>query len=70
MHGTGVFSSESAYLRIAYTWPQAWQWITHHSMLFFGVGLLASGFFEPEEREWAARAWRHTLGWLATARSA
>jgi hypothetical protein len=38
-HGTGVFSTESVYLRIAYTWPQAWQWITHHSMLLFGVGL-------------------------------
>jgi len=38
-HGTGVFSTESVYLRIAYTWPQAWQWITHHSMLVFGVGL-------------------------------
>ena len=23
-HGTGVFSTESIYLRIAYTWPQAW----------------------------------------------
>ena len=38
-HGTGVFSTESVYLRIAYTWPQAWQWITHHSMFLFGVGL-------------------------------
>jgi hypothetical protein len=38
-HGTGVFSTESVYLRIAYTWPQAWRWITHHSMLLFGVGL-------------------------------
>jgi hypothetical protein len=38
-HGTGVFSTESVYLRIAYTWPQAWQWIMHHSMMIFGVGL-------------------------------
>jgi hypothetical protein len=38
-HGTGVFSTESVYLRVAYTWPQAWQWIMHHSMLVFGVGL-------------------------------
>lgn len=38
-HGTGVFSTQSVYLRIAYTWPQAWQWIMHHSMLVFGVGL-------------------------------
>jgi hypothetical protein len=38
-HGTGVFSTQSVYLRIAYTWPQAWQWIMHHSMLIFGVGL-------------------------------
>jgi len=38
-HGTGVFSTESVYLRVAYTWPQAWQWIVHHSMLVFGVGL-------------------------------
>jgi hypothetical protein len=38
-HGTGVFSAESMYLRIAYTWPQAWHWIVHHQMLIFGVGL-------------------------------
>jgi hypothetical protein len=38
-HGNGVFSAESIYLRIAYTWPRAWQWIMHHQMLFFGVGL-------------------------------
>ncbi len=38
-HGTGVFSTESIYLRIAYTWPLAWQWIMHHGMLLFGVGL-------------------------------
>ncbi len=38
-HGTGVFSTESIYLRIAYTWPQAWEWITRHQMLVFGVGL-------------------------------
>jgi len=38
-HGAGVFSTESIYLRIAYTWPDAWQWITRHQMLWFGVGL-------------------------------
>ncbi len=38
-HGNGVFSTESLYLRIAYTWPDAWQWINHHQMLWFGVGL-------------------------------
>ena len=38
-HGAGVFSTESLYLRIAYTWPDAWKWITHHQMLWFGVGL-------------------------------
>lgn len=38
-HGNGVFSTESLYLRIAYTWPDAWQWISHHQMLWFGVGL-------------------------------
>jgi hypothetical protein len=38
-HGTGVFSTESIYLRIAYTWPQAWDWIGRHQLLIFGVGL-------------------------------
>lgn len=38
-HGAGVFSTESLYLRIAYTWPDAWKWIVHHQMLWFGVGL-------------------------------
>jgi hypothetical protein len=38
-HGAGVFSTESLYLRVAYTWPDAWKWITHHQMLWFGVGL-------------------------------
>ena len=38
-HGAGVFSTESLYLRIAYTWPDAWKWIVHHQMLVFGVGL-------------------------------
>ncbi|MDB5395745.1 MAG: hypothetical protein JWM91_3251, partial [Rhodospirillales bacterium] len=38
-HGSGVFSTESIYLRIAYTWPQAWDWIARHQMLIFGVGL-------------------------------
>jgi hypothetical protein len=38
-HGTGVFSAESLFLRVTYTWPQAWDWITDHQMLIFGVGL-------------------------------
>ncbi|MTK64137.1 MAG: hypothetical protein F8N15_06385, partial [Methanobacterium sp.] len=38
-HGDGVFSTESLYLRIAYTWPDAWHWIGRHQMLWFGVGL-------------------------------
>ncbi|MBU6506943.1 MAG: hypothetical protein KGQ82_05530 [Alphaproteobacteria bacterium] len=38
-HGTGVFSTQSIFLRIADTWPDAWQWILHHQMLVFGVGL-------------------------------
>lgn len=38
-HGTGVFSTESIFLRVSYTWPDAWQWILHHQMLVFGVGL-------------------------------
>jgi hypothetical protein len=38
-HGNGVFSMESLYLRIAYTWPDAWRWIDRHQMLWFGVGL-------------------------------
>src|SRR5579859_2489548 len=38
-HGAGVFSTESLFLRIAYTWPDAWRWITHRQMLLFGLGL-------------------------------
>ena len=38
-HGAGVFSTESIYLRIAYTWPDAWKWIVRKQMLVFGVGL-------------------------------
>lgn len=38
-HGDGVFSMESLYLRIAYTWPDAWDWIARNQMLVFGVGL-------------------------------
>lgn len=38
-HGAGVFSTESFYLRIAYTWPDAIHWIERHQMLWFGVGL-------------------------------
>lgn len=38
-HGDGVFSMESLFLRIAYTWPDAWDWIARNQMLWFGVGL-------------------------------
>lgn len=38
-HGYGVFSAASFYIRMAYSWPAAWQWIEHHQMLVFGVGL-------------------------------
>ncbi len=38
-HGSGVFSTESLYLRISETWPDAWRWIFSHQMLVFGVGL-------------------------------
>ena len=57
-HGAGVFSTESLYLRIAYTWPDAWRWITNHQMLLFGVGmggiggpqrLYAEDFFNPSD---------------------
>jgi hypothetical protein len=50
-HGTGVFSTESIFLRIVYTWPQAWDWIGRHQMLIFGVGLGGIGgpqrFYAP-----------------------
>jgi len=57
-HGSGVFSTESLFLRIAYTWPEAWRWITQHQMLLFGVGLggiggpqrlYAPDFFNPSD---------------------
>jgi hypothetical protein len=57
-HGSGVFSTESLFLRIAYTWPDAWRWITQHQMLLFGVGLggiggpqrlYAPDFFNPSD---------------------
>jgi hypothetical protein len=38
-HGNGVYSTESLYLRVAETWPDAWDWIVRHQMLVFGVGL-------------------------------
>lgn len=38
-HGSGVFSTQSLYLRMADTWPHAWQWISRHQMMIFGVGL-------------------------------
>lgn len=51
-HGTGVFSTESIFLRIVYTWPQAWDWINRHQMLIFGVGLGGIGgpqrFYAPD----------------------
>jgi hypothetical protein len=51
-HGTGVFSTESIFLRIVYTWPQAWDWINRHQMLVFGVGLGGIGgpqrFYAPD----------------------
>lgn len=50
-HGTGVFSTESIYLRIVDTWPQAWDWIGRHQMMIFGVGLGGIGgpqrFYAP-----------------------
>jgi hypothetical protein len=57
-HGSGVFSTESLFLRIAYTWPDAWRWITGHQMLLFGVGLggiggpqrlYAADYFNPSD---------------------
>jgi len=51
-HGSGVFSTESIFLRIVYTWPQAWDWISRHQMLIFGVGLGGIGgpqrFYAPD----------------------
>jgi hypothetical protein len=38
-HGRGVFSAESLYLRIDYTWPQALDWIQRNQMFLFGVGI-------------------------------
>jgi hypothetical protein len=50
-HGSGVFSTESIYLRIVDTWPRAWEWIDRHQMLLFGVGLGGIGgpqrFYAP-----------------------
>ena len=50
-HGMGVFSTESIYLRIVYTWPEAWDWIGRHQMMIFGVGLGGIGgpqrFYAP-----------------------
>jgi hypothetical protein len=57
-HGDGVFSMESLYLRIAYTWPQAWAWIDRSQLLIFGVGLggiggpqrlFAPNYFNPAD---------------------
>jgi hypothetical protein len=57
-HGDGVFSMESLYLRIAYTWPQAWDWIERSQLLIFGVGLggiggpqrlFAPNYFNPAD---------------------
>lgn len=38
-HASGVFSTESLGIRIGATWPEAWSWIGHHQLLWFGVGL-------------------------------
>lgn len=51
-HGSGVFSTESLWLRIAYTWPDALNWIDRHEAFPFGVGLGGIGgpqrFYAPD----------------------
>jgi hypothetical protein len=51
-HGNGVFSTESLWLRIAYTWPNAIDWINRHDAFPFGVGLGGIGgpqrFYAPD----------------------
>ena len=38
-HGSGNFSLNSFALRLAFGWPQAFQWIEHNQIFPFGVGL-------------------------------
>jgi hypothetical protein len=54
----GVFSFTSFNLRIVRTWPEAWEWILHHEVFPFGVGLggiggaqrfYAANFFNPSD---------------------
>jgi hypothetical protein len=54
----GVFSFGSFAMRIALTWPEAWQWIANHDVFPFGVGLggiggaqrfYAADFFNPSD---------------------
>jgi hypothetical protein len=54
----GVFSFGSFAMRIALTWPEAWQWIADHDVFPFGVGLggiggaqrfYAANFFNPSD---------------------
>jgi hypothetical protein len=54
----GVFSFGSFAMRIALTWPDAWQWIANHDVFPFGVGLggiggaqrfYAADFFNPSD---------------------
>jgi hypothetical protein len=54
----GVFSLTSFDMRIARTWPEAWEWILHHEVFPFGVGLggiggaqrfYAANFFNPSD---------------------
>ncbi len=56
--GAGVFSFASFAMRITLTWPDAWQWIGHHNVFPFGVGLggiggaqrfYAADFFNPSD---------------------
>jgi hypothetical protein len=54
----GVFSFTSFDMRITRTWPEAWEWILHHEVFPFGVGLggiggaqrfYAANFFNPSD---------------------
>jgi hypothetical protein len=54
----GVFSFTSFDMRIVRTWPEAWEWILHHEVFPFGVGLggiggaqrfYAANFFNPSD---------------------
>jgi hypothetical protein len=39
----GVFSMGSFYMRVEDVWPAAWDWISRHEVIFFGVGLGGMG---------------------------